>query len=72
MKRSEALSKLDNLFWNTEHIDMPYVGPNGFTKLAEETLKLLEEMGMLPPPTQNHTKDHVFNSNEWEKEDENN
>lgn len=50
MKRSEVIDLLDTLLWNSENLDVPYVGPKGFLPLANEILNELEELGMLPPP----------------------
>ena len=64
MKRSQALLNLQR-FYTQKHVmvDFKYITKDEF---MSQVLQLVEEMGMLPPRSDNPW---VYGDNEWEKED---
>lgn len=49
MKRSEMLKEIELVLWDSENLNISYVGSDGFGALANDILEIIEEKGMIPP-----------------------
>lgn len=67
MKRSEMVSKLTHIIWNAQG---QFGEPNEY--VADEVLKEIEKLGMLPPTTYRVEigVNKYFPLNKWEEEEE--
>lgn len=74
MKRSEVLKELEDILYASENIEDP-AGLSDYSALAEEVLKELEKLGMVPPvimekswKIDEDTGEMIYAVHSWESE----